>query len=180
MMTEFDWDFLREPIKPICEENFPKTKEDVDKICEKVNRNESTRTPREPMAEHIFNNLNQINTTLKKNDLSVDKKSELVALISEGGVKNGRTFKATSFASKYCSYFNWGFPKYDSVLCNFLNKPEIKEITKSPNIRVQDYKTFLSAIKALHEYLSEQKLTDNKMTLEELDFTIWNNETRKR
>lgn len=179
MVGKFDWSFLQGPVNPIREENFPKEKEDVNKICEKVNRNESTRTPREPMVDHIFNNLTHINKMLKRNDLTVDEKSGLVTLISKGGLKNGRAFKAISFASKYCSYFNWGFPKYDGVLCKFLNKPEIREITKSQKIREQDYITFLSAITALHAYLSEQKLIDKEMTLEELDFHIWENETRE-
>lgn len=171
-----DWSFLGKHAKPIHEGVFPISRKDVDEICKKVNTNEHTRTPHGPMVEHIFNKLPQINEMLKKHDLTVDEKSKLVALISEGGLKKNGPFKAISFASKYCSYFNWGFPKYDSVLCNFLNKPEIKEITKSSNIHKQDYKAFLSAIIALHEYLSRQGLIDNKMTLEELDFAIWNKE----
>lgn len=174
---EFDLDFGRkdEIIKrKLLSELI--TENELDIFLKELIGNESLHTKRDVMTPFLKKNLKKINSVLEKTNLSVEERCGLVEFISmgHGNIKKGHKniTRETSFASKFCSYFNWDFPKYDSLVKGFLNSPSICNIT-GYTVNEHDYKNFLLSLEKLNTYLFEENHIEEKLELEVLDYAIY-------
>jgi len=157
-------------------EDFPIGEDEIAKLVKKIISKERLHTKPQEMIEYIIKNREHINTVLSAQGLGIQERCKLVGdiAIGHGVVKKGceNVTRETSFASKFCSYFNWDFPKYDSLTRVFLNFPAIKEIT-GITVKEHDYQSFIEALVKLKQHLVEQGSLEEAKTLEELDTAIY-------
>ncbi|WP_165176688.1 hypothetical protein [Desulfovibrio sp. ZJ369] len=104
-----------------------------------------------------------IDEYLNKTDLGIVEK------IANSYIKAGKHIYCYSFATKYCSFHNNGYPLYDSIIDKMLCLYNEKD--NFSNFRKYDLKNYLTFVRVLNDFITYYTLGD--ISYKDLDKYLW-------